>query len=277
MNYETISIITDYININEGYEKLLKQVCKHCIDDDYIIISETPISTAEGNIADESKYKPSLLSVFLSDIWSKLLFGYILSPLLKDKKRTINNLRRMPVEARNHKEFILKEYGLKYALQPTSEAGVDLSNMEKQYASPLPENPEKSANNIKYLIKKHCNKDVNVLIIDTDATYQIFNYKYTLIPKSINQVHNSLGIFGYILKNFSKYLGPTILATTSNEDFEHLNKIANICEKQQLKNSDTFFDTVYSMQEEYNTSYKNITNEMLNENKHIPAVIFRFK
>ena len=64
----------------------------------------------------------------------------------------------MPHEARYHKQFILEKYGLKYALQPTSEAGVDLSNVPEQYVSLLPENPQKSADYIKEIIHKKTGK-----------------------------------------------------------------------------------------------------------------------
>ena len=58
----------------------------------------------------------------------------------------------MPKEAYKHKAFILKRYGLKHALQPTAEAGVDLSNVPGNYVSLLPNTPKQSANKLKELI-----------------------------------------------------------------------------------------------------------------------------
>ena len=277
MHYETIPIITDYIEANQGYDKIINELIKNCEDDDYIIISETPLSTAEGNLVDESEYHPSILSIFLCDIWSKYLFGYIISPLLKDKKRTIDNLRKLPKQARNHKEFILKEYGLRYALMPTSEAGVDLSNVPEEYVSLLPTAPNETAKKIKEIIKEKTSKNVHIIIIDTDATYQLFNYRFTALPKSIKCIKNNLGIYAYLLKSISKPLGPTILASTVDKNCDYLIRIASICEEIQLKESEYFFDTVYSMEEKFNTKHSNITVEMLHEIKHIPSVIFRIK
>ncbi|RAP49779.1 MAG: hypothetical protein BZ133_07000 [Methanosphaera sp. SHI613] len=277
MRYESIPITTDYIEANEGYSKLINQIIKYCDDGDYVVISETPISTAEGNLVDESEFNPGLIAFFLCEIWSKYLFGYVISPLIRDKKRTVNNLRHMPVEARNHKEFIYRRYGMKYALMPTSEAGVDLSNVTKQYVSPLPDNPDNSAFRIKRMIYESSKKDVHVMIIDTDACYELLGHKYTLLPKSIKCIKNSTGIYGYLLKSVSKKLGPTILASTIDEKCDKLISIASICEEVQLKSSDDFFDTVYSMQEKFNTGNIQITTEMLHEIKHIPAVILRIK
>ena len=50
-----IPIKTNYILPNSGYNTLLKYTTKYCKNDDYIIISETPISIAEGNLVDEKK------------------------------------------------------------------------------------------------------------------------------------------------------------------------------------------------------------------------------
>jgi F420-0:gamma-glutamyl ligase-like protein len=43
---------------------------------------------------------------------------YIFGPLLRIKKRTIKNLRKLPHEARSHKQLILHYYGWKHAFKP---------------------------------------------------------------------------------------------------------------------------------------------------------------
>lgn len=277
MNYKTIPIKTEYIQPGEGYDKLVKNIASSCHDNDYVIISETPISTAEGNLLDENEYKPGFLAYLLTELWSKYLWGYILCPLLGYKQRTIKNLRRMPSEARNHKQLILEEYGLKYALQPTAEAGVDLSNVPGQYVSPLPVNPSASARTIKNEVKQIAGKDVHIIIIDTDATYTFHDKKFTTLPQSINSIHNGTGVFGYILRRFSEKLGPTILASTIDCDTDKLIKLGNIAEKCQVDNSENFFETIYNMKSVFNTDYDNITINMLNTVTHIPCVIIRFE
>lgn len=276
MTFSCIAVECEYIHNNEGYDKLIDNVGPVCMDGDYIIISETPVSTAEGNLVDESGIQPSISGRILYYI-SRYLWGYILCPLLKDKKRTINNLQKLPAEAIVHKEFILRRYGLRYGLMPTGEAGVDLSNVPDEYVSLLPDNPDNSANIIKQLLKDRYSRNVEVIIIDTDATYEIFNRKFTALPKSIKDIKNNLGIYAYLLKFISKELGPTILASTINLDCDLLIKIALACEKKQLNCSDEFFETVYDMKDNFNSNIKNVTIQMLSDTKHIPAVIYRNK
>lgn len=182
----------------------------------------------------------------------------------------------MPHEARYHKQFILEKYGLKYALQPTSEAGVDLSNVPEQYVSLLPEKPQKSADYIKEIIHKKTGKNVNIIICDTDATYDFYGKKFTTLPQSIETIHNNTGIFGYILGNFSKKIGPTPLASTVKCDVEMLIKLCAIAEKSQVENTNTFFETVYNMKTTFDTDYNKVTPALLNTITHIPAVIIRF-
>lgn len=272
---KSIPIKTEYIKPNEGYAKLVNLISTKCIDGDIIIVSETPISTAEGNLIDESKYNHGILAYLLCDIWSKYLWGYVLAPILGYKKRTIQNLRRMPKKARAHKQLIYEKYGLKHALQPTSEAGVDLSNVPGEYVSPLPENPDRSAKKLKEEIYKKSNKNVDVIIIDTDPTYEFKGKLFTTLPKALAEIKTDMGIYGYLMQIVSKKRGATILATTQNEyDIDKLIEMANIAEDVQRNASDNFFETIYNMQDEFNTD--KITEDMLLKVTHIPAIILRY-
>lgn len=276
MKYETIPIKTEYIKPGEGFNKLINAVVNIIEEGDYIIISETPISTAENSLVDESDYTPGIFAYLLCDIWSKYLWGYILSPLLGYKKRTIKNLRLMPKQARNHKQFILEKYGLKHALQPTAEAGVDLSNVPREYVSLLPENPQRSAEKIKDEIKKQTSINVNIIIIDTDPVYKYRNTLFTTLPISHPGILNNTGIFGFLMRRISQYMGPTILASTDmNLGIEELIKLGCIAEKQEVKSNDNFFETIYNMKDEFKCDFNNITVEMLSSITHIPGIIIR--
>lgn len=109
------------------------------------------VSTAEGNFIDESKFKPGVLA-YLCYYWSKYLWGYVLGKLLKVKEDKIKNLRRMPKEETlKHKQTIIEIVGLRYALKPYAEGGVDLTNVPGTYACPLPKNPK---NGLRSYIKR---------------------------------------------------------------------------------------------------------------------------
>ena len=148
-DYIVIPIETGYIKPNENLNSIIYPAKELMEDGDYLVIAETPVSVSQNRLVDESKYNPSLTAKFLTTFWSKYLWGYVLGPALGIKERTIKNLRKLPEETKAHKEVVLQLYGMKHALKPASEAGIDLSNAPGTYVSLLPENPEKVAKEIK--------------------------------------------------------------------------------------------------------------------------------
>ena len=188
-DYYIIPIETNYIKPNEDLNSIIEPAKTLMEDGDYLVIAETPISVSQGRLVDEANYKPGITAKFLAGFWSKYLWGYFLGPLLGIKQRTIKNLRRLPPETKAHKEVVLQLYGLKHALKPASEAGIDLSNAPGTSVSLLPENPQKVACEI----KKEINKDITVLIIDTDATYMKNGKYFTGLPIAIDGIEADKG------------------------------------------------------------------------------------
>lgn len=277
MNIECIPIKTCYFKPNEGYDNLVNSISSSCENGDIVFISETPISTIEGNLVDESKYDYGFISLLITEFWCRYLWGHILCPLLGYDERTIHNLRSMPVQARFHKEFILKKYGLKHALQPTAEAGVDLSNVPGSFVSLLPDNPVESAYKIKQLVFENCEYNVDVVIIDTDPTYKFLGKYFTTLPISLEGICNNTGVYGYLLRAFSRKVGATPLASTVSMDLEELIDLANMCENCQRENSPDFFETVYNMKDKFSIAFDEVTVEMLSGVEHIPIVLIRKK
>lgn len=270
----TIPILTDYIKPGESYDSIIQQAGKHLEDGDYLVISETPIAISQGRLVDETDFEPSLLSILLAELWSKYIWGYFLGPLLGIKRRTIKNLRKLPKEARSHKQLILKYYGIKHALKPASEAGVDLSNVPGTYVCLLPEDPQDVVQDIHGKIKSSYKKDVTVMIIDTDATYELRGMKFTSIPIATNGIRKDLGIFGYVLGRWGNIKGPTPLAVSRSQDIDKSLKIAKIAENCQEKN-DLNIETVYDMKKTFDEEITDVTIEMLESIEHTPAVIVR--
>ncbi|WP_298525585.1 coenzyme F420-0:L-glutamate ligase, partial [uncultured Methanobrevibacter sp.] len=97
-DYIIIPIETGYIKPNEDLSSIIEPAKILMQDNDYLVIAETPISVSQNRLVDESLYTPSLTAKFLTTVWSKYLWGYVLGPLLGIKKRTIKNLRRLPEE-----------------------------------------------------------------------------------------------------------------------------------------------------------------------------------
>ena len=271
-DYIVIPIETGYIKPNDNLEVIINPAKELMKDDDYLVIAETPISVAQGRLVDESKYTPSLTAKFLTTVWSKYLWGYVLGPLLKIKERTIKNLRRLPEETKAHKEVVLQLYGLKHALKPASEAGIDLSNAPGTYVSLLPENPEKVAKEI----KEEIGKEVCVMIIDTDATYMKNGKYFTALPIAIEGIDADNGVFGYVKGQLSQNMGSTPLGCSEKIDVETALKIANIAEDYQ-KSLSTEMKTIHSVKSVLGTEIDEVTIEDLDSITHTPAVIIRIK
>lgn len=269
-DYMVIPIETGYIKPNEDLSSIITPACELMEDGDYLVIAETPVSISQGRLIDEAEYSPSITAKFLTTVWSKYLWGYVFGPLLKIKKRTIKNLRRLPEETKAHKEVVLQLYGLKHALKPASEAGIDLSNAPGTCVSLLPEDPEKVACEIKAEI----GKNVCVMIIDTDATYMKNGKYFTGLPIAIDGIESDKGFFGYVKGQLSENMGSTPLGCSEKMSVEDALKIANIAEDYQ-KSLSTEIKTIHSVKKVLGTSETGVTIEALDSITHTPAVIIR--
>ncbi|WP_407432709.1 coenzyme F420-0:L-glutamate ligase [Methanobrevibacter sp.] len=269
-DYIVIPIETGYIKPNEDLNSIIIPARELMEDGDYLVIAETPISVSQGRLIDEAEYSPSLTAKFLTTVWSKYLWGYVFGPLLKIKKRTIKNLRRLPEETKAHKEVVLQLYGLKHALKPASEAGIDLSNAPGTCVSLLPKDPEKVACEI----KSEIGKEVCVMIIDTDATYMKNGKYFTGLPIAIDGIEADKGFFGYVKGQLSENMGSTPLGCSEEIGVEKALKIANIAEDYQ-KSLSTEMKTIHSVKEVLGTSETGVTIEALDSITHTPAVIIR--
>ena len=269
-NYIVIPIETGYIKPNEDLNSIIIPARELMEDGDYLVIAETPISVSQGRLIDEAQYTPSLTAKFLTTVWSKYIWGYILGPLLGIKKRTIKNLRRLPEETKAHKEVVLQLYGLKHALKPASEAGIDLSNAPGTCVSLLPENPQKVACDI----KSEIGKEVCVMIIDTDATYMKNGKYFTGLLIAIDGIEADKGFFGYFKGQLSENMGSTPLGCSEEISVEKALKMANIAEDYQ-KSLSTEMKTIHSVKKVLGTSETGVTIEALDSITHTPAVIIR--
>lgn len=270
----TIPIKTDYIKPRESYDIIIETAVKFLKDDDFLVVSETPLAIAQGRLVDESEFIPSISAYFLAEVWSKYLWGYIFGPLFRIKKRTIKNLRKLPPEARSHKEVILNYYGWKHALKPASEAGVDLSNAPGTFVSLLPHDPQDVSEEMERKIFDRSGKRVTVMIIDTDATYRIRETMFTSLPISIPEIKHDMGIFAYLLGRLGKIIGPTPLGISKSHNIDNVIGIALAAEECQ-KNHENNMETVYDMQKLSEGDFNNITVEILGSITHMPAVIVR--
>jgi F420-0:gamma-glutamyl ligase-like protein len=290
MNLTATPIKTKYITKNDDFVNEVINSLKRDIKEgkiniengDFIILSEKFVSTSENNLVDEKDAKPKFWAYFCY-YWSKYLWGYVLGPLLKTRKDRIKNLRKMPKkETIKHKQIVIDNVGLRYALKPASEGGIDLTNVPGTYASLLPENPKKSAEKIYNAIKKELNVDVVLIIIDTDATYRFYKWYITALPIASDGIISKVGVLGYIIGKLGGLFrigglcGATPLTIVGNEIHRNYNlrellHISNLADTSQVP----FVKSIHDIMKKHNTF--EITEEILSEMEHTPIVLIKDK
>ncbi len=123
-------------------------------NDDVIVIAETIISKAEGNKIILESIEPSLKALEIAEKTGK-------DPQL--------------VEAIIEKSNEIIKVGPDFIISETkhgfvcANAGIDESNVEKGIATPIPEDPDKSAEIIRKKIEKTVQKEIVVIISDTQG------------------------------------------------------------------------------------------------------------
>jgi len=274
--YKIFPLKTDYWKPGTDYLQKIKDSVKGKIqNNDFITISEKAISTACGNILDESFTRPSLLAHFIAKYWIRYVWGYFLGTLCHLKKKTILRLRSYPIkEGSAHKHGALERAGFSQALMYGSEGGIDGTNLPYSYVSL----PLRDAPSIAKMIRKHLRVEldinVKVMILDTDKTYTFRNFHFTPRPKPIEGIHSCDGLTSYLIGRFLKLkrrATPTALVGSKISVEEALN-IAELANRSRGFGAGR---NVWDMAEAFGVSFTNVTWEMLEQVEHKPIVIVR--
>jgi len=273
--YKTIAITTCYWKPGEKYiEEIVGSIKSYVEDGDIVTISEKAISTATGNILDESIIHSGWAARFLAKYWMRLVWGYVLGPLCHLRKRTIQHLRAYPTrEGSIHKQLVLEHAGLLQALMLGSEGGIDASNLPYSYVSLPLRKAQQTAERIRERIKSELGKDVVVMIVDTDKTYSIRGFHFTPRPNPIKGIH-SRGFVAYIFGRFLKLkrrATPTAVAG-SKMLIEEALEIADIANRVRRFGAG---GTVWDMAKAFKVSLGGVTWEMLEKVEHRPIVIIK--
>jgi F420-0:gamma-glutamyl ligase-like protein len=166
-------IETSYWRPGTDYgREIVEAVKPYLRDGDVLAVSEKAVSTAHGNLVDESRVPPGLVARFLAGVWTRRLWGGPLGRLTKLKRRTMENLRGYPAaEGAAHKQTALWYAGLVQSLRHYSEGGIDASNLPYSYVCLPLRRPRDEAEEIARRVKTGTGKDVAVMIVDGDTTY----------------------------------------------------------------------------------------------------------
>ena len=275
-HHKALAIATHYWKPNEDYIAKIVAALKNRVQEgDIVVVSEKAMSTATGNIVDESLVSSSLTARFLAKYWMRYVWGYILGPLCHSKKRKIWHLRNYPTkEGCAHKQTALQHCGFLQALMPDSEGGIDGSNLPYSYVSLPLNNVYHKAETIRASIKAEMGKNAAVMIVDTDKTYSWRNFHFTPRPNPIKGIQSLGGFIAYIigrtfkLKNRATPLAVTEVAISVEEALE-------IAELANWARGFGAGKTIWDMAKTFNVSLTGVSWKMLEEIKHKPIVVIR--
>ncbi len=259
---------TDYIR------NIVEFVKTNAKENDFIVISEKAISTAQCRLVNEEKITSGLSAKFLANFWMRKIWGFILGVMTRLSRANIDRLRKYPVEVgAAHKQTVLIYSGPFYALKNFSEGGIDVSNLPYQYAClPLKE-PKIIARNISSNIFKKAHKRVIVIISDSDKTFSFRNIHFSSRPTSVKGIFN-IGPCAYFLGRFFK-MRPrsTPIAISRDEiDAEYALRISAISNKARRSGAGR---TVWDVANRFGVGITKVTWEMLQNSVHRPVVIVR--
>ena len=123
-------------------------------DGDIILIAETLISKAEGNIIKLDGIEPSAKAIEVAEICKK------------DPKLVEVILQHSNEIVEVGPNFIVTETKHGFVC---ANAAIDESNVEDGLATPVPENPDKSAFEIRKFLETEFNKELAVIVTDTQG------------------------------------------------------------------------------------------------------------
>ncbi|TRO46770.1 hypothetical protein E2P47_05460 [Candidatus Bathyarchaeota archaeon] len=274
--YYALPIATKYWKPGENFIKgILDAVEKRIANGDFVVVSEKALSTALGNIMDEGSIRPSFNAKLISRLWMRIVWGYFLGVLCHLGPRLRRRLREYPSEAGScHKQIALQQTGLLQTLMWGSEGGIDGSNLPFSYVCFPLDKPYEIAECIRKQILLKLNKNVFVIIVDTDKTYSFRNFLFTPRPKPMIGIHANWGIVAYLigrLFKFRKRPTPLAVAGGSLKAKEALT-IANIADHSRGPGSGA---TVWDMAARFKMSTTGINWEMLSKIRHKPIVLVR--
>lgn len=276
--YKVLALNTEHWRPNGDYlTQITKKVEGKLADGDFIVISEKAISTALGNIVDESDVKPGLTAKLIVNFWMRIVWGYLLGLICHLKEDLRRNLREYPIEAGSrHKQVALQYVGLLQALMFGSEGGIDGSNLAYSYVSLPLKDVEKIAREVREKIKLELQKKVIIVISDTDKTYSFRNFHFTPRPKPIKGIHSCGGFISYVFGRMFKLKrrATPIVVVGCELPVEYALDIAEITNRARGFGAGR---TVWEMAKRFGVELTDVSWEMLETVKHKPIVIVRSK
>jgi len=274
--FKTEAITIDYWKPHEQFLfNIVSALRGRVLDGDILVISEKAISTATGEIYDESVIEPGLMAKLLAKYWMRFVWAFILGPLCHSRKTSIHHFKVYPVrEGAAHKQLVLERFGVLQALMPDSEGGVDCSNLPHSYVSLPLSDAQNKADEVFEVIRSHYSQRLTVMIVDSDKTYSWKNFHFTPRIKPIKGIQGISGVLTYVIGRFLKLRRrATPLAIAGKMmGVERALVIADLADKARGSGAGR---TIWDVARNFDVSVTDISWEMLMVVKHKPIVIVR--
>jgi len=276
--YNALAVCTGYWKPKDNYvEKIVNALDGKIKNWDFVVVSEKAVSTATGNIIDESQVKSTLNSKVLAHFWMRVAWGYPLGIMCGFGQRLLVRLRNYPLKSGSrHKQVALEYAGVWQALMFGSEGGIDGSNLPYSYVSLPLKNAYEVADTIRKQILLQLEKKVYVVIADTDKTYKFRNFFFTPRPRPMKGISSFGGVAAFIIGRvlkLKKSSTPLAVVGCLIPPSQALT-ITNIADRARGPGSGA---TVWDMAARFKVDVEAVSWEMLSEIKHNPLVIVRKK
>jgi F420-0:gamma-glutamyl ligase-like protein len=275
---QSIVLETSYWRPKADYLDHIVQALKNQIrEGDFVVVSEKALSTAKGLILNEDSIAPSWTAKLLARWWMRCIWTYILATLCHLPSEAIQHARNYPInEGSAHKQVAIQYAGFCQALLQGSEGGIDSSNLPYSYVSIPLKDPNRVAEEICRYIKARLDKNVVVMIADTDKTYSWRSFHFTPRPTSITAIYSRGGIVSYLVGRALrlKRRATPLAVAGSRINVEQALIIADLADQSMSFGAGK---TVWDMAKTFNTPLSGVSWEMLERTQHTPIVIVRLE
>jgi F420-0:gamma-glutamyl ligase-like protein len=259
--------------------KIVDMVRSVAADRDYVVVSEKALSVALGLLYDESSIKNDLYSKVMTYLTTRVLWGTLLVHVCKLSPETLRLLRNYPLtDGARHKKLALRVGGPLQALKPTSEAGIDTTNLPGYLVSLPLKKPFEIAREIREHIAERLKIDTRVVIADSDKCYRfkllpklVLTSRKTDMPSSVNLGFLSFLAARALEKLFSPYATP-LGFSPCDIDLEELLLVSELADRARGPGAGR---TLLEVERRLGIKASELTWEALDSLPHYPVVVVK--
>jgi len=279
-NYIAIPLKSEVWRPKADFKNKIVEMIRNIAEDgDYVVVSEKALSTVLGHLYDESLIKSDLFSKVMTYLTTRVLWGALLGRVCKLSPETLRLLRSYPLaDGARHKKLALRIGGPLQALRPTSEVGIDTTNVPGYLVSLPLEKPFEVAHEIRKHVAEKLRVNVRVVIADSDKCYRlkripklILTSRETGLSPSVN-----LGFISFLIaRAFSRLFSPYATPLGFSPRGIDLDELLIVSELADRARGPGAGRTLFEVEKKLGLKATEITWETLNSLPHYPVVVVK--